>query len=179
MSARTPAATCRRWLPALALAWAGTALAQYADDDRADWREDTAPPPPAYTTEASKLIAIDMPSGTSVKVAIDPAAIAINRATGIVRYVVVARGVSAVNASYEGIRCATGEYKIYARQTEGQPWAPVSEPQWKPMFGQSGIVTSYPGRLARDGLCMGPAMRQTVVEMVRGLRTGNRSLYGF
>jgi hypothetical protein len=180
MTARTtPAASCRRrWLPALALALAtGTALAQYADDDRADWREDAAPPPPAYTTDASRLIAIDMPSGTSVKVAIDPTTIAINHTTGVVRYVVVARGVSAVNASYEGIRCTTGEYKIYARQTEGQPWAPVSEPQWKPMFGQTGIVTSYPARLARDGLCMGRTLRQTAAEMVRELRTGNRSMY--
>ncbi|MDR1967759.1 MAG: CNP1-like family protein, partial [Burkholderiaceae bacterium] len=161
MTAHTTAASRhRRWLPALALAWAGTALAQYADDDRTDWREDPAPPPPAYTTEASQLISIDMPSGTSVQVAIDPATLALNRTTGVARYVVVARGVSAVNASYEGIRCATSEYKVYARRTEGQPWAPVSAPQWKPMFGQSGIVTSYPARLARDGLCMGLTMRQ-------------------
>jgi hypothetical protein len=175
----TTAFNCRRWLFALALAFAltGPALAQYANDDRADWREDQVPAPPAYTTEASRLIAIEMHSGASVKVAIDPATITVNLATGIVRYVVVARGVSAVNASYEGIRCTTGEYKVYARQTEGQPWTPSSEARWKPMFGQTGIVTSYPARLARDGLCMGTTVRRTVAEMVRELRTGNRSLY--
>ncbi|MFT3778102.1 MAG: CNP1-like family protein [Ottowia sp.] len=151
------------------------ALAQYADLDRADWKEDTAPPPPEYSSRG--LIEIEMPRSASVKMGVDPKTIAINHATGIVRYVVVARGPSAVNASYEGIRCATGEYKVYARQTEGNPWSPSGEDDWKPMRGQSGVVVSHPYRLARDGICIGTGVRQTVDDMVRELRSGNRSLY--
>ena len=151
------------------------AIAQYADLDRADWKEDAAPPPPAYSTRG--LIDIEMPRGASVKMGIDPKTITINHATGIVRYVVVARGPSAVNASYEGIRCATGEYKVYARQTEGNPWSPSGEDDWKPMRGQSGVVVAYPLRLAREGICVGNGVRQTVDDMVRELRSGNQSLY--
>lgn len=166
-------APCRPLLLAAALCLAGPALAQdYANADLPDWQEDQVPPPPAYTTEAARLIDIDMPASASVKVGIDPATIAINRATGIVRYVVVLRGPSAVNASYEGIRCATGEYKVYARQSQGGPWSPSSPSQWKPMLGQSGIVVTYPTRLAQRGLCFGPSVRQNVAEAVRDLRSG-------
>ena len=41
------------------------AMAQYADLDRADWREDAVPPPPAYSS--SKLIDIEMPRSSSVR----------------------------------------------------------------------------------------------------------------
>lgn len=168
----------RRALLAAALCLAVPALAlaqQYANDDLPDWREDPVPPPPAYTTKASQLIDIDMPAGSSVKVGIDPATITINSATGIVRYVVVLRGPSAVNASYEGIRCATGEYKVYARQSEGNPWSPSGQSQWKSMFGQSGFGVSYPYRLAQHGLCFGPSVRLSVAEAVRDLRAGGPS----
>ena len=118
------------------------AMAQYADLDRADWREDTVPPPPAYST--SKLIDIEMPRSSSVRMGIDPETISINHETGIVRYVVVARGPSAVNASYEGIRCATGEYRVYARQVQGNPWSPSGENDWKSMRGQTSIMVQHP-----------------------------------
>ena len=114
------------------------AIAQYADLDRADWKEDAAPPPPAYSTRG--LIDIEMPRGASVKMGIDPKTITINHATGIVRYVVVARGPSAVNAFYEGIRCATGEYRVYARQVQGGNWTPSEDEGWKPMRGQSALL---------------------------------------
>ena len=166
----------RRCLAACAWLLASVpAMAQYADLDRADWREDQAPPPPAYST--SQLVDIEMPRGSSVKMGVDPKTITINHATGIVRYVVVARGPSAVNATYEGIRCATGEYKIYARQTPGNPWSPSGEDDWKPMRGQDGVVVSHPYRLAREGMCVGTGVRRTVDEMVRELRSGNQSLY--
>ena len=145
------------------------------DDDRPDWHEDPAPPPPAYSL--SHLIEIDMPRDSSVKLGIDPKTITINQKTGIVRYVVVAQGLTAVNASYEGMRCATGEYKVYARQTKGNPWSVSSAAVWKPMFGQSGIVVAYPARLARGGMCVGVATPQTVENIVRDLRSGNQSLY--
>lgn len=151
------------------------ALAQYADLDRADWKEDAVPPPPAYST--SRLIEIDMPRSSSVKMGIDPDTIALNHDTGIVRYVVVARGPSALNATYEGIRCATGEYRIYARQVQGSEWTPNPDQDWKSMRGQSRVMVTHPYQLARGGLCIGTALRQSAADMVRELRTGNRSLY--
>ena len=97
--ARTP---LPRLLATTALAAAFSAAAQYADLDRADWKEDAPPPPPAYSVQ--QLIEIEMPRSSTVEMGIDPETITLNHDTGVVRYVVVARGPSAVNATYEGIR---------------------------------------------------------------------------
>lgn len=177
MNRPAPGATrARRALAALVFAaLAGAAGAQYADLDRADWTEDTPPPPPGYN--ASALIEIDMPSGSSIRMGIDPQTLRINPDQSVVRYVVVARGPSAVNASYEGIRCSTGEYRVYARQVQGGEWHASGDDGWKAMRGQSGPRVLHPYQLARDGLCIGPSVRSSVAEMVRELRSGNRSLY--
>ncbi len=154
----------------------GPATAQFADLDRADWKEGAIPPPPAY--DASRLIELDTPPGSAVHVGIDPDTIRLDVETGIVRYVAVARGPSAVNAMYEGIRCATGEYRVYARQVQGGPWTQSDDISWKSMRALGGGVrVLHPFQLARDGLCVGASMRSSAQEMVRELRTGNRSLY--
>lgn len=155
---------------------ATAALAQqYADDDAADWKEDAVPPPPAYRT--SGLVDIDMPRSSSVRMGVDPKTITINQKTGIVRYVVVARGPSAVNASYEGIRCSTGEYRVYARQVQGGEWSMSEEQGWRPMRSQGGIMVQYPLRLAQGGICLGKGIRNSVDEMVRALLTNDQELY--
>ena len=154
---------------------AATAHAQYANADMADWKEDTVPPPPAFSL--SGLIDIEMPRGSSVKMGVDPKTIALNHDTGIVRYVVVARGPSAVNATYEGIRCATGEFRIYARKVQDGEWTPSTETEWKSMMGQSNIMVRHPLQLARGGMCLGSTLRRTAKEIVRELQTGNQSLY--
>ena len=170
--ARTP---LPRLLATTALAAAFSAAAQYADLDRADWKEDAPPPPPAYSVQ--QLIEIEMPRSSTVEMGIDPETITLNHDTGVVRYVVVARGPSAVNATYEGIRCATAEYRVYARQVQGGEWSPNGDNTWKTMRGQSGVVVQHPYRLARDGICIGPGVRQTVRDMVRELKSGSQSLY--
>ena len=163
------------WLAAVLLALAASVGAQTADLDRADWAEDTPPPPPSYSI--NRLIDIEMPRTSSVKMGVDPETISVNPKTGIVRYVVVARGASAVNASYEGIRCATAEYRVYARQVQGGPWTADSDSQWKNMVGQTGVLVQHPYQLARGGMCIGTSIRLSVPEIVRELKTGNQSLY--
>lgn len=176
MSRATVPGQARRLLAGLVLAaLAVPALAQYADLDRADWKEGEVPPPPAYAIRG--LVDIEMPRTSSVKMGIDPSTITINQDTGIVRYVVVARGPSALNASYEGIRCATGEFRVYARQTQGNPWSNNEDDSWKSMRGQTGVMVQYPHWLARNGICIGTATRSNVADMVRELRSGNQSLY--
>lgn len=50
----------------------------------------------------------------------------------VVRYSMLIKSPSgAVNASYEGLRCKTSEYKVYAFGTEGSQWAKVPDPQWR------------------------------------------------
>lgn len=158
---------------ALCLGAATPAATQYADLDRADWQEDAAPPPPSYSLNG--LIDIEMPRASTVRMGLDPDTVTLNAETGIVRYVVVARGPSATNAFYEGIRCATGEYRVYARQVRGSEWAPASDSEWKSMRGQ--VSYPHPYRLARDGICLGTTPNATPKEMVRALRSPKGTLY--
>lgn len=175
-SSRTPARKRAAWVLAAALCVsAASAQAQYANDDLADWTEGTVPPPPAYSV--SGLVDIEMPRGSSVKMGVDPKTIVLDQSKGIVRYVVVARGPSAVNATYEGIRCSTGEFRIYARQVQGGEWTPNSESDWKTMMGQNSIMVRHPLQLARGGMCMGSTLRQNAKDIVRELQSGNQSLY--
>lgn len=143
--------------------------------ERADWKEDAVPPPPAYSLD--HLINVELPraASRSVKIGIAPETIQINKETGIVRYVAVARGPGATNAMYEGIRCATGEYRVYARQVIGQPWTEVTDDAWQTMRGQ----TSYPHpyQLARDGICYGTAINGSARDIVRTLKSPKGTLY--
>jgi hypothetical protein len=145
------------------------------EENSTAWKDTDVPPPPAYSV--SRLIGIDMPAYSSIKLGIDPDTLRIDRKAQVVRYVVVARGRSALNASYEGIHCATGEYRVYAHQIQHGAWVKDSDSDWKAMQGQGGFSATYPYELARNGLCVGSSMRSTVDAMVRELRTGNSSLY--
>lgn len=145
------------------------------EESSTSWKDTEVPPPPAYSV--SRLIGIDMPAYSSIKLGIDPDTIRIDRKAQVVRYIVVARGQSALNASYEGIHCSTGEYRIYAHQIKHGAWVKDSNSDWKPMQGQGGFSATYPYELARNGMCVGPSMRSDVGEIVRELRTGNSSLY--
>ncbi len=145
----------------------------YATDDLREWKEDSVPPPPAYS--AKNLIEIEMPKGSTVKMGVDPDTIRVNQDTGIVRYVVVARGPSAVNAVYEGIRCDTGEYRVYARQTPGNDWSYSTESEWKSMRGQ--MTYPHPFRLARDGMCIGTAVNHSPREIIQALKSPKGTLY--
>ena len=136
-----------------------------------DWKEVEAPPPPALRTE--RLVPLEI--GSSVmRWGVDPASISIG-ADGIVRYVVVARGEGgAVNAMYEGVRCNTGEVKLYARNT-GEQWLPVREADWKPLRGSAATLHSL--AIARNGACMGNGANRSPSQIARDL--GNTGEHRF
>ena len=150
------------------LALALPVSAQYADLDRADWKEDTPPPPPAYNV--NRLIEIEMPRTSSIKMGLDPDTIRVNAETGIVRYVVVARNATgSVTAIYEGIRCSTGEVKTYARAGNTGVWSVVAEPQWR------GLTDNLPSKhawvFARQAACDGrAAAASNTADIVRALQ---------
>ena len=145
-------------LPALA-------CAQYASDALLDWKEGEVPPAPKWSTKG--LLDAELP-GRSVRVGLDPATITLDTKTGIVRYVAVACGVSAVNASYEGIRCSTGEWRVYARQIPGEDWHPASG-GWQDMRAARSLHAHW---FAKTGICEGRTARREVRDMVRQLKYG-------
>ncbi len=144
----------------------GSVLAQLAPEDP-DWTESVAPAPPRF--EKSRLIRFDVSLGQTMVFGVDPATITLSK-DGVVRYVVVAMAESgSMNAMYEAIRCATGEFKTYARRTADSDWLSVQDPIWKPMQGNMPSRHAY--RLARQGICSGRVAASSVAEMVRNLRS--------
>jgi hypothetical protein len=130
-----------------------------------DWREAEAPPPPAF--RQSGLIPLDMPR-SSLRFGVDPASVSLGR-DGIVRYVVVAASATgAVNGLYEGIRCDTAEFKVYARYNAGSGWTVAKESPWRPLHDAQ--TSSHSLLIARTGACVGHAPNRSATQIVRDLR---------
>jgi hypothetical protein len=152
----------------LALNAAGPAQAQvYAQEDPADWKETEVPPPPAF--DVKKLVVFEVSPNSQLVYGVDPASIQISSKDSLVRYVMVATSASgARNVMYEGIRCSTGEFKTYARYSSDGRWVPVSNPEWRSMFG--GIPSKHAFRFARAGACDSAAPAPSVDVLVARLK---------
>ena len=155
-------------LAALAFACAfGAASAQLNPADP-DWKEVEAPRPPALRT--SGLVDLEVPGGSSLRFGIDPDSVAIGP-DRVVRYVVVATSASGtVNAIYEGLRCNTGEVKVYARHNPDSGWVPARNSEWRPVHATAN--SRYSLQVARNGACMGHGPNGNAAQIVRDLRSG-------
>lgn len=144
----------------------GIAAAQLVTQDP-DWKESDAPVPLSFSP--TQLIPLNMPPYVSLKFGIDPKTLSITP-DGIVRYVVVATNASgSMTAMYEGIRCATGEVKTYARFNSGGNWDPIKEPTWLDWAGKQ--PSKHALVLARQGLCDGASTTgQSVADIVKALK---------
>ena len=155
----------------MALNAPGSAQAQaYVLEDPADWKEIETPPPPAF--DVKKLITFEVSPNSQLVYGVDPAAINISQKDGIVRYVMVASNASgARNVMYEGIRCTTGEFKTYARQSSDGKWTHVSNPEWRSLF--ENMPSKHALRFARAGACDSAAPATSVDVLVRRLKNPN------
>lgn len=155
----------RKWLAAGLAAASISATAQLSAPDP-DWKEQDAPPPPAFAVD--RLVPFDVSVGSALRFGVDPATIQIGR-DGVVRYVIVARSASGtVNAMYEGIRCSTGEMRTYARHNADSGWTRADSSDWRSMWGSA--PSRHTLMFARQGGCMGNAPPRSVDEIVRSLR---------
>jgi len=134
--------------------------------DNPDWKESDAPAPPAFHPQ--DMLPLDMPRYVTLQFGIDPATISITP-DGIVRYVVLARNNSgAISAFYEGILCAKGEVKRYARsQSDGQ-WRLAASPQWRTLNDNQ--PSRHAWVFARQGACEGNTAASSVADIVRALK---------
>lgn len=159
-----------RRILAVGLAMAATAACAQTQGDAPEWVEDAAPPPPAYS--ADTLIPIEMPPYVTLKVGIDPNTLVVGN-DGVVRYVVVMRNASgSVNAAFEGILCANGEVKTYARASSAGNWVPVAEPQWRDMTDN--LPSRHAFALSKQGVCDGrsAAKRANIIAtLLRGRKS--------
>ena len=152
-----------RLLP-VALLLAAAAHAQTPQLDP-DWREAEAPPAPAFRLEG--LIPLEIP-GSALRFGVDPSTVALGQ-DGIVRYVVIATSASGVvNALYEGIRCGTGEFKVYARHNPSGGWKAAKDSPWRALQDQP--ASRHTLVIARTGACMGHGANRSASQIVRDLR---------
>jgi hypothetical protein len=161
------------FLLALVLALTASLAPGQSVADADEFREIAAPPPPTYHLEG--LITVDMPSSPSLKFGVDPATLSIG-SDGVVRYVMVAYSASGtVNAMYEGLRCASGEVKTYARSSELGHWTVVSAPQWRAI--DKSPPTRHTLALAKQGVCEGWTLAsKSAPDLIRLLRTPRTDL---
>jgi CNP1-like family len=158
-------AAWRCTLQVLGLAlYSGLACAQLAADDP-DWKESAVPAPPSF--DMQRLVPFDVSINSPLKWGFDPETMTIT-GDGIVRYVVVAQSPSGVlSAMYEAVRCATGEWKTYARFHKDSGWTVAADPQWLSLRGQP---SRHALRLAQQGLCIAGSSAQTVRDIVRNVK---------
>lgn len=162
----------RLGMAALALGAASHAMGQVFVEDP-DWKEIDVPSPPPFNKD--KLLPVEMPAYVSLRFGVDPATFTIT-GDGVIRYVMVAQGAGSgtLSAMYEGIRCAAGEFKTYARFNASGQWAPVSNPQWRPLNDNN--TSRHALALARQGACDGrSAMGRSVQEIVNALKNPPKS----
>ena len=96
---------------------------------------------------------------------------------GVIRYTLVARSASgALNVSYEGIRCASRERRLYAFGREDKTWAPARSSDWTRIS-----FSPHHAALADEYFCPVRGAVRTADEAVsalkRGGHAGARSLY--
>lgn len=155
-------------LATLALGVSSNVIGQVVVEDP-DWKEVDVPTPPSFNRD--KLIPVTMPPYVTLRFGVDPATLTITD-DGVIRYVMVAQslgGSGTFSAMYEGIRCAAGEFKTYARFNASGQWAPVSNPQWRPLNDNN--TSKHALALARQGACDGrSAAARTVQAIVSALK---------
>ena len=134
----------RRLLACLLAGMAGAAAAQNTNDlpqnlggksdweleqEKRNWQEADVRLPPYPRDDA--LIEIRVSSDTRFRFFVDPASLS-SGPDGVVRYTLVARSPSGyANVSYEGIRCAAKEFKVFALGGDGRWTGRAGE--WRPI----------------------------------------------
>ncbi|WP_319243236.1 CNP1-like family protein [uncultured Propionivibrio sp.] len=103
------------------------------DDDEAPWVEG-AFEMPAYPKQGS-LISFPVGIRTDITFSIDGETISVGE-DGVIRYVlVVVSALGARNVSFEGMRCGTGERRLYATGRSDGTWSAARSDQWTKIRG--------------------------------------------
>lgn len=134
--------------------------------EKLKWKEGEVRLPP-YPKDAD-LIEFPVSSDATFRFFVDAASISVS-ADGVVRYTLVARSPSGVgNISYEGIRCATKSYKVFAQGAGGR-WSP-RESEWREI--QARTIQRWHNVLYFEYLCPRHRPIENAAEGIEALRRG-------
>jgi len=132
------------------------------------WAEVAASLPPY--PKSGNLIPFEVSSATRNKFFIDADSISVG-SDKVVRYTVVIEAAGgAKNISYEGLRCETGERRLYAYGHDAGSWSKARNAQWETIRMRS--LLSYHKALYEDYFCPGGINVRTAKEAVERLRRG-------
>ena len=146
-------------------------------DLRSDWEQRNLPVEPAPEEglvmpaypAAARLVEVPVADGGSFRYYVDPGSLSAGR-DGIVRYSVVARSPSgSENVFYEGLRCATRQYRIYAIGRSDRTWG-GRQGDWQPLAASA--TQPWRGVLFRDYFCPHADAVRTAAEGVQALERG-------
>lgn len=134
--------------------------------EKLNWKEAESRLPP-YPRDAD-LIEFQVSSGATFRFFIDAASLSV-AGDGVVRYTLVARSPSGTaNVSFEGIRCSSKSYKVYARGTGGN-WS-RRESEWQLI--EERTIQRWHNVLYWEYLCPRHRPIETAAEGVDALRRG-------
>ena len=130
---------------------------------------------PAYP-DVRNLMAFDAGAVTSNQYLVDTTSIKIGE-DGVIRFsLVVKSSAGALNVSYEGIRCATSERKLYALGRDDKTWAQPRVSEWQKL---DFVRQFYAQReLAKNIFCPHRQIVSNSEEAIQALKAGiHRSIY--
>ena len=127
--------------------------------------DDNVVPPPFPSS--AELIEFSMADAGGFRFFVDGGTLSVDK-DGVVRYVLVAQSPNgAQNVSYEGLRCAAVEHRVYATGQSDRTWAPART-TWQPLRN----ARRWQIALYREYFCPQKLPIRNADEGVRALQAG-------
>ena len=138
------------YVVSLALILSSVALAQ-TDSAENDQTKPESPVVLPAPVQKNNLLPFYVSPTTTMDFAVDAKSLSVTD-EGIVRFTIVISNASgASNISYEGIRCSTGEKKIYATNQANGGWSLSRRDIWEPIIDRG--ANRHHAALAKDYFC--------------------------
>lgn len=158
--------TAAALLAASAGAFAQSQFEEDFDDKEKPWQEVAVQLPAAPATE--NLLPLYVSPTATQSFAIDAKSVTVG-SDGVIRYTLVARSPEgATNVSYEGIRCASFERKLYAFGRPDGTWSRSRRDQWEMISAYS--ANRQHAVLAKDYFCNEKTVAGKAEDIVQRIR---------
>lgn len=159
-------AMCAVLLAASSVLHAQSQFEQDFDSQDKPWQEVAVQLPAAPKQE--NLLPFHVSATATQTFAIDSQSLSVGT-DGVVRYTLVATSESgAKNVSYEGIRCASYEHKLYAFGRPDGSWSISRRDQWERI--NTNTANRQHAALFKDYFCLGQSVVGNADEMIRRIR---------
>lgn len=136
------------------------------DDETKPWQEIAIQLPTAPTT--ADLLPFEVSATATQMFAIDAHSLTVG-SDGVIRYTLVATSTAgAKNISYEGIRCASFEKKLYAFGHVNGNWSRSRNDQWQRITGNA--ANRQHAALAKDYFCAGLTVAGSAEQILQRIR---------